>query len=124
MERPTLPGYKLSKTERAKFDRQCHAWDLASRLGDEVTEVDVEQAYAVLAYVGRLANLEYKNAINNNTIKFYGTIEHRDNLLRAAKARSKAKEMLAPYNATLAYFGPMPTIVETNTNRDLYVGHW
>lgn len=124
MERPML-HYKLTKSERYKFDRQCHAWDLARRITAEPTEADVEKAYTVLSYIGRLANLEHQNSINDNTISMYDTLEHRNNLLRAEKGREKAKALLAPYNATITYFGHMPTVVDINkTNKDLMVGHW
>ena len=125
MERPTLPRYMLSKSERNKFNRACKAWDLAERVNGSVTEEDFDKAYAVLSYVGRLASLEYRNSINDNTVSEYGTLEHRKNLLRAEKARVRAKEMLAPYRADIAYFGCMPTLVEKeNPSHDLMVGHW
>ena len=123
--RPSLPSFRLTKAQRKQFDRQCHAWDLARRIKPEPTQEEVDKAYAVLSYVGRLANLEYQNSINDNTVTMYETAEHRRNLRRAEKARAKAKDMLEPYKATIAYFGPMPTVVDINkTNHDLMVGHW
>lgn len=124
MMRPTLPRYSLSKSERNKFNRRCKAWDLAERKCSTVTEEDFEQAYSVLRYVGRLASLDYKNSVNDNDWIKHRTDEHRKNLVRAEKARHKAMAMLQPYNATIKYYGCMPTVVEINTNRDLMLGHW
>lgn len=36
----------------------------------------------------------------------------------------RMKEYLAPYNATIKYFGYCPTIVETGTTQDLYLAHF
>jgi len=126
MDRPVLPSYPISKSEHRRFNRLCHAWDLAQRAtNNTVTENDVAKAYTVLSYVGRLAKLDYKNSINDNTQSLYNTPYHKNNLERAENARRKANQMLLPYQATIVYFGPMPTIVDINkTNQDLMVGHW
>ena len=40
------------------------------------------------------------------------------------KAFERVKGYLAPFNATLVYYGCLPTIVETGSNKDLYLRHF
>ena len=40
------------------------------------------------------------------------------------RAFERVKGYLVPFNATLVYFGYLPTIVETGSTRDLYLRHF
>lgn len=40
------------------------------------------------------------------------------------RAFERVKGYFAPFNATLVYYGYLPTIVETGSNRDLYLRHF
>lgn len=107
------------------FRRHCSAWDLAQRLHAEVTEEAMIAAKKLLDSIQRYALADVREWEMANESEWYCNSErHQRREAALDKRRERLQLALKPYRITLVNYGAYPTLIDDETQRELYFLHY